>query len=166
MALMADPVRDEIDFTLRAAYAEGLISSGTFAHRLDELLGNRLVDRRRLIGDLSLRSARRRRPLTALLTRARGALGPALPPPDLVLTLDWTGETDELLVGRARECSVGLENLTVSRRHAALRFRDGIWIVHDLGSKNGSAVNGVPVVRSQIRRGDRLSFGTETVLVD
>ena len=163
---MGDAVRDEIDFTLRAAYAEGLISSGTLAHRLDELLGSRLIDRRRLIGDLSLRGARRREPIAALLTRVRAALRPQRPQPDLVLTLDWSGGADELLVGRAMECTVCLTQLTVSRRHATLRFRDGVWVLQDLGSKNGSAVNGVPVVRSQIRHGDRITFGTETVLVD
>lgn len=163
---MGDAVRDEIDCTLRAAYAEGLISSGTLAHRLDELLGSRLIDRRRLIGDLSLRGARRREPLAALLTRVRTALWPARPQPDLVLTLDWSGDTEELLVGRALECTVCLQEVTVSRRHAALRFCDGVWVLQDLGSKNGTSVNGFAVVRSQVRHGDRITFGTETVLVD
>lgn len=162
---MGDPVRDEIDFTLRAAYAEGLISSGTLAHRLDELLGSRLIDRRRLIGDLSLRGARRSAPLAGLLTRVRATLWPAPSPPDLVLALDWSGATEELLVGRAQECAVWLEEMTVSRRHASLRFRDGAWVLQDLGSKNGSWVNGIAVGRSQIRAGDRVTFGTTTVLV-
>lgn len=163
---MGHAARDQIDITLRAAYAEGLISSRTLAHRLDEALGNRLIDRRRLIGDLSLRAPRPASPFHRILARARSLRRAPVAEPDIVLTLDWSGETEELLVGRSEECGVVLEDLTVSRRHAVLHYRDGVWALQDVGSRNGTTVNGVRVGRSQIRAGDRVGFGDQVVLVD
>ncbi len=49
--MSSDAVRREIDQTLRAAYGEGLISPGTLTHRLDELLGSRIINPARLVGD-------------------------------------------------------------------------------------------------------------------
>ena len=52
-----------------------------------------------------------------------------------------------LVVGRGADCRVRLRNEAVSRHHAEF-FSDpfGRWWVHDLGSRNGTKVNGVPVV--------------------
>jgi pSer/pThr/pTyr-binding forkhead associated (FHA) protein len=69
-------------------------------------------------------------------------------------------------MGRTRDCDVALDNPTVSRRHAQLIFRDGVWIVRDLGSTNGTSVNGAAVGRCQIRPGDRLGLGLQLVDVD
>ncbi len=51
----------------------------------------------------------------------------------------------------------------VSRAHAELRRRDGRWLVADLGSRNGTFVNGRLVRRHPLRDGDRLRFGTTTL---
>lgn len=51
--------RRQIARVLNTAYADGLLSEETFAHRLDQVLGERLIDPLRLIGDLSPRSAQR-----------------------------------------------------------------------------------------------------------
>jgi hypothetical protein len=67
-------------------------------------------------------------------------------------------------IGRSRSCDVVLEDANVSRRHAEVRARGGGWIVADLGSTNGVAVNGVRLERPQaLRPGDRIEIGT-TVL--
>ncbi len=83
-----------------------------------------------------------------------------------MLALDWNGTTDAVLVGRHPSCEVVLEHATVSRRHAQLRFRDGRWILQDLGSTNGTTVNGARVTRCQLRAGDHLRLGEQHLVVD
>ena len=50
-------------------------------------------------------------------------------------------------------CSQG-----VSKRHAELRLEHGVLRVIDLGSRNGTFVNGEPVEQSELREGDILCF--------
>jgi pSer/pThr/pTyr-binding forkhead associated (FHA) protein len=67
-------------------------------------------------------------------------------------------------VGRSRQCDVVLSDPNVSREHAEIRPRGGSWVLTDLGSTNGSRINGRPVERSEvIRPGDRIELGA-TVL--
>jgi pSer/pThr/pTyr-binding forkhead associated (FHA) protein len=83
-----------------------------------------------------------------------------------VIALDWSGAQEDLLIGRGPGCDVALPDETVSRRHARLVFRDGGWIVQDLGSCNGVTVNGVRVGRCQLRPGDRVGLGLQLVDID
>jgi pSer/pThr/pTyr-binding forkhead associated (FHA) protein len=69
----------------------------------------------------------------------------------------------QVSVGRARDCDVVLGNYTVSRHHAVLRHDGRTWLVEDLGSKNGTAVNGVPVTRAPVESGDIVGFGMTAV---
>jgi adenylate cyclase len=48
----------------------------------------------------------------------------------------------KLLVGRQRFCDIPLGFASVSSRHCELEFKDGYWFVRDLGSSNGTRVNG------------------------
>jgi hypothetical protein len=160
--------RQRLASALNAAYADGLISPETLSQRLDLLFGRRLVDPSRVVGDLTARSSRRM-PTTKLLRTARAwvreSLGLEARQP-MLLALDWSGAQDELYVGRASSCDVQLRNPMVSRRHARLVFRDSCWIVQDLESKNGTAVNGKPVGRCRLAPGDDLAFADEHVLID
>jgi adenylate cyclase len=64
------------------------------------------------------------------------------------------------VVGRAPSVRLRLEDAGVSREHASLRRRDGGWWVQDLGSANGTFVNGLPAtVSTPLRNGDEVSFG-------
>ena len=66
-------------------------------------------------------------------------------------------------VGRMSECDIVLNDSNVSRRHAEIRpTPDGFALV-DLGSTNGSRVNGVRVVQRDLRDGDELTFGNTRV---
>jgi hypothetical protein len=75
------------------------------------------------------------------------------------------GETyplgDELTVGRAGGCGVVLpDDQFVSTVHARLFRRGGDLFVEDLGSRNGTYVNGETVqAATRLRRGDRVQFG-------
>jgi hypothetical protein len=65
-----------------------------------------------------------------------------------------------VLLGRSRDCDCVLAEPSVSRRHAELR-RDGArWLLRDLGSRNGTRVNGVRLLdEAEVGPGDRVSFG-------
>lgn len=162
--------REELASTLNAAFAAGLLSERTLAARMDQLLNAPLIDPGKLVGDLWLRSTPRqlRARLRTAILRLRDRLVPALqrPRPAVILALDWASETQELLIGRATGCDLVVTEPTVSRRHARLLFRDGRWVFCDLGSTNGSFLNGRPVGRCELRRGDELSLGSMRLRID
>lgn len=69
---------------------------------------------------------------------------------------------EQLSVGRARSCDIVLRYSFVSKLHAHLILDDRGLAVRDLGSANGTKVNGVALeekVRVHCELGDRLSFG-------
>jgi hypothetical protein len=163
--------RQRLAGILNSAFAEGLLSEHTHAHRLGMLFAPGLIDEQRLVGDLRLRRAgshpaeRVRAGWAALVERARAlaAAGSSQPAP-LLLALDWT-ESERLLLGRGPRCDVVVSNPTVSRRHAQLTLRDGSWVIQDLASTNGTAVNGVPVGRMALRAGDVVTLGSQSIQI-
>jgi hypothetical protein len=160
--------RQRLASALNSAYADGLLSAETHSHRLDLLFGRRLIDPGRLVGDLTSRAPGRlwrAKLLRTTIIRLRDAFGLGGGEP-LLLALDWTGAQNELYVGRHASCDVHLNSPTVSRRHARLMFRDACWIVQDLESKNGTAVNGRPVGRCRLAPGDELAFADQLVVID
>ncbi len=63
-------------------------------------------------------------------------------------------------LGRSRECEVVLGDGNVSRQHAEIRARGGSWVFTDLGSTNGSTINGRPVRSPEVLKpGDEISLG-------
>jgi pSer/pThr/pTyr-binding forkhead associated (FHA) protein len=66
----------------------------------------------------------------------------------------------DTIVGRARECDLSLVVAHLSRRHARLFFDNGALWVEDLGSANGTYLNGRRVERARVRGGDELAFDT------
>jgi hypothetical protein len=67
-------------------------------------------------------------------------------------------------LGRSRQCDVVLDDPNVSRQHAEIRPRGGSWVLTDLGSTNGSRINGRTVERAEvIKPGDEIEVGA-TVL--
>lgn len=67
------------------------------------------------------------------------------------------GETVE--IGRESSCGLAIEDRRVSKRHARLVWTGGGWRVEDLGSKNGTTVNGQPARSTELRSRDWISFG-------
>jgi hypothetical protein len=63
-----------------------------------------------------------------------------------------------LTVGRSENCDVTLPLETVSSQHCRLYRKRTSWFVEDLGSRNGTCVNGKPVRTSRLRPGDTLSI--------
>ena len=71
---------------------------------------------------------------------------------------------DTVTVGRATtkaDWEVCLQDPSVSRPHARLEYRDHAWILYDLGSSNGTLVNGNAVNEKGrvVKDGDVLTFG-------
>ena len=67
-------------------------------------------------------------------------------------------------VGRLSDCTVPLNDQNVSRRHAEIRPGRGAYVVADLGSTNGTMVNGTRISGEQrLADGDILSFGSTYV---
>ncbi|HEY3416139.1 MAG TPA: FHA domain-containing protein [Armatimonadota bacterium] len=62
--------------------------------------------------------------------------------------------------GRDASCTVSIPKNIVSKRHARLYLRNGQWLVEDLGSTNGTLLNGQPVTQPQpVAPGDYLTVG-------
>ncbi len=64
---------------------------------------------------------------------------------DRMLYKFWIKEGDTLTIGRSKKADVTIDNSAVSRRHTSLSMRDGKHFVSDLGSSNGTIVNGVKI---------------------
>jgi pSer/pThr/pTyr-binding forkhead associated (FHA) protein len=62
-------------------------------------------------------------------------------------------------IGRSPENSIRLDDMSVSGRHAELAMLAESYYLKDLGSTNGTLVNGQPAAQVQLRAGDRIQFG-------
>jgi len=67
-------------------------------------------------------------------------------------------------MGRSRQCDVMLDDPNVSRTHAEVRPRGGSWVLTDLGSTNGSRLNGRKLDGSEVLKpGDEIELGTSKI---
>jgi pSer/pThr/pTyr-binding forkhead associated (FHA) protein len=67
-------------------------------------------------------------------------------------------------LGRSRECEVVVDDPNVSRKHAELRPRGGSWVLTDLGSTNGSSVNGRRIdAPTVVKPGDEIELGSSVM---
>jgi hypothetical protein len=106
-----------------------------------------------------------------------GELPPAIvvpPPPLVVISLEFTADANQrvsftldksaLTIGRAPDNDIVvaapvLNADSVSQHHARLRRDQDGYVVRDLGSKNGLAVNGRHTIENLLQDGDRVQFG-------
>jgi pSer/pThr/pTyr-binding forkhead associated (FHA) protein len=90
--------------------------------------------------------------------------------PEIVrLTYDGTSREvnqQKLVIGRSRDCDIQLADANVSRRHAELRQEGASYWIVDLGSTNGTEVNGKRVKRAKLRDGDRITLGSTEITFD
>lgn len=68
-------------------------------------------------------------------------------------------EPGEVTVGRSPESAVFLDDVTVSRRHATFSREGDHWLVRDVGSLNGTYVNGTRVDTAPLGSGDHVQIG-------
>lgn len=70
----------------------------------------------------------------------------------------------EVSVGRAPDCDIRVDLTNVSRRHACIRAEEEDFVIEDLGSTNGTHVNGVRVSRCILRSNDVVGIGSCRIL--
>lgn len=66
---------------------------------------------------------------------------------------------DSCTVGRSAECDLSIPEITVSRRHACIRVGERGYEIEDLGSGNGTIVNGREISRGRLNDGDEIAIG-------
>lgn len=68
-------------------------------------------------------------------------------------------DRDWLVIGRGRSADLMLAEATISRAHAAVGFDDEGFFIQDLGSTNGTLVNGGREKRIALKTGDEIQIG-------
>lgn len=71
----------------------------------------------------------------------------------------------ELVIGRSNDIDVALIEDMVSRRHARVLLQGDSLIIEDLGSTNGTFVNGEKIRRARLKEGDKILIGTSIIRV-
>jgi pSer/pThr/pTyr-binding forkhead associated (FHA) protein len=66
-------------------------------------------------------------------------------------------------IGRAPDNDVVVGDPATSGRHGRLEVRSGFFWISDLGSTNGTLVNGEPVIEKQLSDGDLIAIGQNTI---
>ena len=74
-------------------------------------------------------------------------------------------DRDWWVVGRGRSADLALAEPTISRSHAAIGFDADGFFVQDLGSTNGTWLNGGPAQRAVLKHGDTIQMGKLTLAV-
>src|SRR5687767_10409387 len=72
-------------------------------------------------------------------------------------------EAPRVLLGTSPACDLGLSDRKVSRRHLAIELSGGVIHMRDLGSTNGTRVNGVSIGEVSLRGGESIEVGDCTL---
>jgi hypothetical protein len=167
----SDSERDRVLRVLGDRVAEGRMSNDTFERRVDQVLRARsraelndivhdLPPRGRIVSALTN--------MVASVSAATAHIGSAWRTPRLPRFVLPPAGLSRILIGRAPGCHFVLTDLTVSRLHAELyRSESGEgWLISDLGSMNGTRVNGWRLTGpAPLRPGDQVGFGNMTFIV-
>jgi pSer/pThr/pTyr-binding forkhead associated (FHA) protein len=68
-------------------------------------------------------------------------------------------DRDWMVIGRGRSADVVIAEATISRAHAAIGYDGEDFFMQDLGSTNGTRVNGTRETRTRVASGDELQLG-------
>jgi hypothetical protein len=164
-ARLSDSERERVIGLLREGAVEGRLSHDTFVRRMGLALAARdHGELRALTADLPATGGGR---VSKLLLRAVGEVSAF----NVRLRAAWRAEKlpplvlpepapYPLRIGRDVANGLRLSDGSSSRMHAELRFEARGWVLHDLGSMNGTFVNGRRVIGSAVvRAGDQVTFG-------
>jgi hypothetical protein len=168
---VCDADRDRVIAELRERAADGSLGHESFVFRVDAALRARSRgDLAEIVSDLP---APRRSYARAALGRladtgraARRRLAGSLEAPQPLAFVLPSGSQDSFTIGRDAACDLVLRDMTVSRSHAGLRREAGRWLLSDVGSTNGTRLNGWRVTAPvPLRAGDKITFGSMTMVV-
>ncbi|EGX55972.1 hypothetical protein SZN_30192 [Streptomyces zinciresistens K42] len=163
-ARLSDVERDKALKVLRDGVAMGRLSHDTFVRRMELALSARRADELAVLtADLPSESRLSRvvfgtvEAVSGFTVRLRRAWQSERLPK---LLLPHPDGGRPLRIGRDPANGLRLTHETVSRAHAELTRQGGLWILRDLGSTNGTTVNGRRVVGAVVvREGDQVGFG-------
>jgi len=141
---VSERLRDHALLRLRTGYCRGRMGTDTFERRLEAVL---TADTRR-----ALRHATRGATRAAPAAAASGLL-------------DALASDRPSVIGRSRSCDLVLRDDSVSRRHVMLTVDGAHVIVTDLGSTNGTLLNGRWITQAEARPGDVLQLGEIELLL-
>jgi Domain of unknown function (DUF1707)/FHA domain len=191
----SDAERDHAIAELRQEFVEGRLSHETFMFRMQSALGARnRAQLAGLFSDLPPRRAHPLNPFSPfspsrLIARLRAAVrlrdhdaGRAAPDGNLGTPVAGRvqeppaggpaplffppGSGTTFTIGRTHDCDLRIENMSVSRLHAQLNRSEDGWLLNDLGSHNGTRVNGWLVKEAvPIHPGDLIQFGSATFIM-
>ena len=187
----SDADREQALAELRDGFIAGRLTHETFAHRIDAALRARLSGELHMVvadlpkprrpgrgGAARVGAAARLRASAGLGTAARLGASARLTGRRAVRAVDrwlrgWPpaltlprGAQSRFTIGRESACDMTLADDTVSRWHASLERRAGGWLLADLGSTNGTRLNGWRVNHpTWVRPGDMVSFGSVTFVL-
>ncbi|MFR9797644.1 FHA domain-containing protein [Streptomyces sp. MS06] len=162
----SDAERDRALKVLRDGVAAGRLSHDTFVRRMELALAARRADQlAALTADLG-REGRFTRTLVGAVEAASGLTERLRRAwrverlPKLLLPHPGTGQ-QPLRIGRDPVNGLRLSHESVSRVHAELHRQGDRWVLRDLGSTNGTTVNGRRVLgAAAVRPGDQVGFGS------
>ena len=165
----SDSERDRVLQVLSERVAEGRMSHDTFERRVDQVLRARsqaeLAD---IVHDLppTNRVVGRLTGLISSVSQATARLEAAWRAPRLPRFMLPPAGLTRIVVGRAPGCQFILTDLTVSRFHAEIYRSGDEWMISDLGSMNGTRVNGWRLTGpARVRPGDEVGFGNSSFIV-
>jgi FHA domain-containing protein/uncharacterized protein DUF1707 len=178
---VSDVDRDRAVDDLKQEYVHGRLSHDTFMLRMHAALGARNQGQLSgLFTDLPQRPGRLGRIREAVLGWRRAAPGGAsTSPADLVPRPPQPaagpvprplvfppGPDTSFTIGRDNRCDLYIDDMSVSRLHARLARDDQGWVLADLGSTNGTRLNGWRVRAAvPVRPGDLIVFGSVAFVV-
>ncbi|WP_432247274.1 DUF1707 and FHA domain-containing protein [Streptomyces sanyensis] len=161
---VSDAEREHALAVLREGAAQGRLSHDTFVQRMELVLAARRPEElAALTSDLAAEDGRISRRLYGLVGRMsafsvrmrRAWQAEKLPP----LLLPEPGP-HPLRIGRDPANGLRLTHDSVSRKHAELSHQARLWVLRDLGSTNGTTVNGRRLTGSiVVQDGDMVGFG-------
>jgi pSer/pThr/pTyr-binding forkhead associated (FHA) protein len=76
---------------------------------------------------------------------------------------EYSVHAQEVTIGRAPQSSINIDNPAVSYNHARIFWQDGVYYVQDLGSLNGTFLNGNRITQAPLSFGDTIAVGKHTI---
>lgn len=76
------------------------------------------------------------------------------------------GDGEDYIIGRRSDCQIFVPDMRVSRQHARILRDNGRWTVEDLGSNNGTFVNGNRVQNAELRHDDEIQIAQNRIKVE
>ncbi|MCX4723014.1 FHA domain-containing protein [Streptomyces sp. NPDC090052] len=162
-ARLSDAERDRVLSVLKEGAVQGKLSHDTFMRRMELALAARRSDElAALTADLESGTGWSQRLLGAVgqVSAFPGRMRRAWAAERLPKLLLPMAGPYPLRIGRDPVNGLRLNHETVSRLHAELGAQAGVWVLRDLGSANGTTVNGHRVTGAVVvRDGDMVGFG-------